>query len=385
MSHPIVAALVALPLFVSAALAADPGVSADRILFGQAAVLDGPTKALGTGMREGILAAFGEANAKGGVNGRKIELKSADDGYEPEKSIEATKSLIENDKVFALVGAVGTPTSAAAQPIAGAAGVPFIGPFTGAAFLRDAAKLTNVVNVRASYDQETEAWVERLTKDLGYDKIAILYQDDSYGRAGLDGVNKALTKRGMKLVAEGTYQRNTTAVRQALLSIRQANPQAVVIVGAYKPVAEFIKTARRVKMEAVFINISFVGPEALAAELGNEGAGVVVTQVVPLATDMSIPLVQRFHAALKATDPQAVPSSISLEGYLVGRLVVETLAGLDGEPTRKGLLEKIAATNTDFGGIRLTYGAGDNQGSDAVFLTVIQADGSFKAVDSLKN
>ena len=155
-------------------LRAEDGVSKDKILFGQVAALNGPAQALGQGMREGILAAFEEANRAGGINGRKLELKSIDDGYEPEKTIVATNNAIKQDKVFALVGAVGTPTSKAGQPIATAAKVPFIGPFTGAEFLRNPFN-RYVVNIRSSYFQETESWIEHLTNDLGITRIAILY------------------------------------------------------------------------------------------------------------------------------------------------------------------------------------------------------------------
>lgn len=362
---------------------AEPGVFDDRIIFGQSAAFDGPAAALGLGMREGILAAFNEANAAGGVNGRRLELVSYDDGYEPEKAIVNTKRLIDEDEVFGLVGEVGTPTSNAAQPIATEAGVPFIGPFTGAAFLRNPS-LTNVINIRGSYDQETEAWIEHLTTDLGMSRIAILYQDDTFGRAGLSGVQKALDKRGMTLVAEGTYERNTTAVKTALLDIRKADPEAVVMVGAYKPCAEFIKLANRLKLNAVFVNISFVGSNALAKELGEDGEGVVVTQVVPFPQDANLPLVAQYQEALKAENPDAEIGFVSLEGYMVGRLVVEALGKLEGPVTREKLLSTIKEVGTfDLGGITLSYGADDNQGMDQVFLTVIQADGSFKPVDRL--
>src|SRR3954466_2023267 len=262
------------------ALAGDNGVFADRIVFGQAAVLEGPTAAGGLGMRGGVLAAFGEVNRAGGVKGRKLELVSRDDGYEPKRSIEATRSLLDDDKVFALVGPVGTPTSAATQPIATAARVPFIGSFTGAGFLRN-PKFENVINVRASYDAETEAWVKHLTEDLKIKKIAIFYQDDAFGRAGLSGFKKAMDKRGMSIAAEATYERNTVAVKTGVLALKQAAPEAVVIVGAYKPVAEFIKLSKKVGFNPVFVNISFVGANALAKELGPEGKGVIVSQVVP--------------------------------------------------------------------------------------------------------
>ena len=363
---------------------AEPGVFDDRILFGQSAAFEGPAAALGLGMREGILASFNEANAARGVNGRRLELVSYDDGYEPEKAIANTKRLINENGVFALVGEVGTPTSNAAQPIATEAGVPFIGPFTGAAFLRNPS-LGNVINIRGSYDQETEAWIAHLTTDLGVSRIAILYQDDTFGRAGLSGVSKAMEKRGMKLVAEGTFERNTTAVKTALLAIRKAGPEAVVMVGSYKPCAEFIKLAHRLKLDAVFVNISFVGANALAKELGEDGKGVVVTQVVPFPGDMSIPLVARYQKALKAANPDAQIGFVSLEGYMVGRLIIEALGKVKGPVTRAGLLSTIKEVGTfDLGGITLSYGPDDNQGMDQVFLTVIRADGSFKPVDRLE-
>ena len=362
---------------------AEPGVYDDKIVFGESAAFAGPTAALGLGMRAGILAAFKEANAAGGINGRRLELISYDDGYEPEKAIQNTNRLIKEDKVFALMGEVGTPTSMAVQPVATEAKVPFIGPFTGAAFLRN-PDFDNVINVRASYNQETEAWIEHLTSDLKLTRIAILYQDDSYGRAGLSGVEQALQKRAMKLVAEGTYRRNTTAIKTALLAIRKGDPQAVVMVGAYAPCAEFIKLAKQIKLDAVFVNISFVGSNALAKELGKEGAGVVVTQVVPLPWDTSLPLVAQYQAALKAASPDEEPGFVSLEGYMVGRLVIAALDKLGPDVTRTGLLETIYKAGTfDLGGIKLHYGPKDNQGMDQVFLTVIQPDGSFKAVDRL--
>src|SRR5262245_53643140 len=263
----ILALLVALGM---SRAAAEDGVFPDKIIFGQVAALQGPAQALGQGMREGILAAFEEANRAGGILGRKLELKSADDGYEPEKTIEAIKAMLNEEKIFAFVGAVGTPTSKAGQPIATEAKVPFIGPFTGAEFLR-APYNRYVVNVRGSYYQETEAWIEHLTKDLGITRIAILYQDDAFGLAGLAGVNIALAKREMSLVASGSFKRNTTAVKSALLDIMKAAPQAVVTVGPYKPIAEFVKVARQQKFDPIFLAISFVGSDALARELGNAG------------------------------------------------------------------------------------------------------------------
>ena len=367
-----------------AAASAEDGVSADKIVFGQATALEGPASALGLGMKLGLEAAFAEINKAGGVKGRKLELKSVDDGYEPNKSIEAVKKLLADDKVFAIAGAVGTPTSAATQPIATAAGAPFIGAFTGAEFLREPYK-PMVMNVRASYFQETEAMVERLTKDLGATKIAIMYQDDAFGQAGLAGVKRALEKRKMELAGEGTFERNTVAVKAALLAIKKVEPEAVIMISPYKPAAEFIKLAKQIKLNATFVNISFVGSDALAKELGADGAGVVITQVVPFPKDASIPVVGKYHAALKAVSADAQPGFVSLEGYMVGRAIAAALDKVDGEPTRAKMLEAVQKAGIiDLGGVKLTYSATSNRGSETVFLTVIQADGSFKAVEKLE-
>jgi ABC-type branched-subunit amino acid transport system substrate-binding protein len=375
-------ALALLASLAGSAAFAEDGVTDSKIVFGQVAALTGPAQDLGQGMRQGILAAFAEANRSGGIAGRMLELKSRDDGYEPEKTVEATKASLDEDKVFALIGAVGTPTSKAGQPIATDAKVPFIGPFTGAEFLRNPYN-RYVVNVRASYFQETEAWIERLTKDLGISKIAILYQDDAFGLAGLEGVQRAMAKRNMELVATGSFKRNTVAVKSALLDIMKAQPEAVVTVAPYKPVAEFVKLAHDVQFNAVFVAISFVGSDSLAKELGQEGAGVIVSQVVPSPWDDSLPVVAAYQHALTAADPNAKPGFVSLEGYVAGRVAVEALKRVKGEPTREALLDAIGEAPFDMGGITLTYGPTKNQGSDQVFFTILQADGTFKPVTRL--
>ncbi len=375
------AAAASASLALPRAAFAQAGVSADKIVFGQAAVFEGPASALGVGMRDGLMAAFAEINAAGGVKGRKLELVTRDDGYEPNKSIEATKALI-GQGVFALVGPVGTPTSMAALPVAKEADIPFIGPFTGTEALRNPYQPL-VVNVRAYYFQETEVMVERLVKDKGAAKIAILYQDDAFGQAGLAGTRRAMDKRSMKLVAEAAFERNTVAVRGALLEIRKAEPQAVIMIGPYKPCAEFIKLARQIKLDATFVNISFVGSDALAQELGAAGAGVLVTQVVPFPQDTSIPVVAAFHKALKAAKPDLAPGFVSLEGYMVGRTVIAALQKIDGEPTRKALMEKLSNGTYDLGGFSLTFGPNNNQGSNSVFLTTIGEDGKFKPLTTI--
>lgn len=361
------------------------GAAGDTITFGQSCALEGPAKELGRGMRLGITVAFEEANAAGGVGGRRLQLVSYDDGYEPEKAIANTRRLIGEDGVFALIGEVGTPTSKAAVPVAMEADVPFIAPFTGAQFLREPFE-RRIVNVRASYFQETETLVDRFTRDLGYDRIAVFYQDDSYGRAGLEGVRRALAKRGLQIVSEGTYQRNTTNVKRGLLDIRRGEPQAVIMIGAYAPCAEFIRTAKKVRLGARYANVSFVGTDALAGELGADGEGVIVSQVVPFPQDRSVPVVAAYHDALARFGGGAKPGFVSLEGYMAGRLVVEALGRVSGEPTREALLDAIYRGGAfDLGGVRLEYGPGDSQGMDEVFLTELDGTGGVRPVARLQS
>ena len=370
-------AALAISLPVSAA---EQGITDTSIKFAQVAAIDGPASALGTGMRDGMIAAFEEANRNGGVHGRTISLESFDDGYEPDRSVTHVRSVIDGNAHLALIGPVGTPTTLATQPVATESAIPFVGPFTGAGFLRDPA-LSNVVNVRATYAAETEAWIAHLVDTLGMDNIAILYQDDGFGRVGLSGVTEALDRRGMSLVAEGSYTRNTVAVKSALLEIRKAKPDAVVMVGAYRPIAEFIKLSRKLKFDPTFVNISFVGSNALASELGADGEGVIISQVVPFPWDVNIPVVAEYQAAITAVNEAAEPNFVTLEGYLVGRVALRALdaAGRDlNRDTYMNALQNLG--EFDLGGLTFSYGPGDNQGLDSVFMTQIKADGSFESI-----
>ncbi|MCB1839402.1 MAG: ABC transporter substrate-binding protein [Alphaproteobacteria bacterium] len=377
--------LFLLTLLPAAFAHAENGVFEDKIVFGQTAALNGPASALGEGMNAGILAAFKEINDNGGINGRKLELDALDDGYEPEVAIQNTKQLINDKKVFALIGGVGTPTANAIEPITTESKVPFIGPFTGAEFLRSPFK-RYVVNIRGSYWQETEEWIKRLTEDLNIKRIAILYQDDSYGRAGLSGVEKALEKRNMKLVGSGNYLRNTTAIKTAVLEIRKSDPEAVVMVGAYKPCAAFIKTYKKLGYKGLFVNISFVGSDALSQELKEEGEGVIISQVVPFPYDAKASeLVKNYQHALKSYKPESSYGFVTLEGYMVGRLVGKILQNMDGDISREAFLDKIyELKDVDLDDIQLHFGPEDNQGMDKVFMTILQKDGTFLPVNRLR-
>ena len=361
---------------------ANPGVFEDRVVFGQSAAFTGPAQALGHAMRMGIEAAFRERNQAGGVHGRMLELVTRDDRYEPGFAYANTRDLITQEKVFGLIGAVGTPTSRSAAPLVDSAAVPFLAPFTGAGFLRS-PELESVVNLRASYAQETEHMVERLTEDLAVTRVAVMYQNDSYGQSGLNGVLEALERRGLEPVASWYYERNSTAVKAAVFHIAAANPEAVIMIGAYQPVARAISLLRT-DIDPVFLAVSFVGGNALARELGDEAAGVLMTQVVPAPDDADTPVVAEYLAALNAFDANAEPGFVSLEGYLAGRLAIVGLEACEAL-TRGCFLDAVRTSESiDLSGVSLQYGPGDNQGSDEVIMTVIDELGGFVPVVDLE-
>ncbi len=361
-------------IMLSSTALAEDGITADTITLGQSCALKGPAAALGKGMRDGLNVYFGRVNAAGGIDGRTIQLKSINDGYEPAKAELVTKTLIDKNKVFLLIGEVGTPTSKVAVPIAEAANVPFVGPFTGAEFLRNPYK-EQVVNLRGSYFQEMERLAQYLVDEKGLQKIACFYQNDGYGKAGLKGIELALERRGLQLASTGTYERNTVAVSQGLASVAAARPQAVISVGAYKPCAAFIKAAKAnsAVKDAIFCNISFVGTKALLKELGAAGEGCVVSQVVPYPWDTSIGVISQYHADMKQAGLESEIGFITLEGYLVGKLFCMTMERIDGEPSRAAFIETVGKIGTyDLGGITLAFGPDDHQGMDKVFLTQFQ-------------
>ena len=358
-----------------------PGVSSTRILFGQSAGFSGSVAGLARGMQSGIAAAFEEVNVRGGVHGRRLELVSRDDGYEPEAAIANTRHFVENEPVFALIGGVGTSTTRSVTPVAAAANLPYVAPQTGAAFLRDAA-WSNVFNVRASYDQEAEEIVTRLTEDLQIERIAVLYQDDSYGRAGYDGVRRALARRGLEPVSSGLYRRNTLAVKSAMFEIGRGEPQAVMIFGTPPQIAESISWAQQLGLDALLFSLSPVG-DGLQSALGPAAAGVYVTQVVPIPAGDSLPVTGAFRRALAAYDAEATPGFVSLEGYLAGRLAITGLERCGRTLTRGCFLDGLRSGPIDLDGFELSYEQGDNVGSESVFLTRIGSDGEYRLVSTL--
>ena len=384
---PVVRVLLFLALLAGAAPddSSAQALATKQLVFGQSAALTGPSSLLGQSMRLGLFAAFREVNRVGGVHNYRLILESLDDADEPETAIANAREFIDRRNVFALIGAVGTPTSAATQPIASERGIPYIAPFTGAEFLRVAQLRPNVVNIRASYYQETEEMVVRLTEDLDVQRIGVLYQNDSFGRAGLNGLRRAAARHGLSLVAEADYPRNTEAIKIALLDLRHAHPEAIVIIGTYKPAAALIRWARRLDFNPYFVNISVVGSSALARELGSGGAGCLH---YPGSCPFLWTAAFRWSTSIGTLWPWWTlrPSPISCHSKAT--LPVAWWWRPCGWPGRdradKAFCEPLQAAETiDLGGFPMSYGDADNQGSDRVYLTVIDEQGRVQPVSRM--
>jgi branched-chain amino acid transport system substrate-binding protein len=350
------------------------GVTDTQIVLGQSVPLSGPSEQLGKDMQLGASLYFNSINAKGGVNGRKVVLRTLDDGYEATRAAENTRKLINDEKVFALFGYVGTPTSQASLPIFTEAKVPFVGPFTGAELLRNPVN-PYVFNVRASYFDETEAIVQHLTA-MSVNRIAVFYQNDAYGQAGLAGVERALKKRNLEVIGKGTVERNTVDVKKAVEAINKANPQAVVMIGSYKAGAQYIKDTRAAGQNPTFWNVSFVGSKALAKELDKEGRGVQISQVVPFPWDSTVPVVKEYRRLLD--EVKGEPGFGTLEGFIAAKVMVEGLKRAGRKLDRESFIKAMETINDhDVGGFKVTYGPGVRSGSKFVDLTIISRDQKF--------
>ncbi|MEM7376291.1 MAG: ABC transporter substrate-binding protein [Pseudomonadota bacterium] len=362
-------ALCALALGSSVALAS-PGVDDETIRLGMVNVQTGPASALGQGMLQGSSAVFNAVNASGGVNGRQIELLVGDDGYEPDLAIEETLIMIEDEDVFSLYGYVGTPTSNAVLPIVKELEVPLVGLFTGAGSLRSPVT-EQVFNVRGSYNDEADAMVDHFVNN-GAEKVSVFYQNDGFGKAVLSGATKALKKRGMSVHNTGTFERNTMAVKTGLADILRDPPDAIVMVGTYAPIAEFIKQARAVGLDAMMSTVSFIGTKNLIEAAGPAGNGVIITQVVPNPDGNDIPVVEECRRLIQKDSGESL-NYINLEGCLSAKVMVEALERAGDSPTRDSLIAGLeGASSLDLGGLSLSYSSDNHQGMNVIYKTAIQ-------------
>lgn len=365
--------LLMLAVTLSAGAQKQPGVTDKQIKLGSCSALDGPARQLGIQTVLGATAYLDHINDQGGVHGRKVQLMAFDDGYDPTKA-ESCFNRLKKEDVFAAGFFVGTPTAAKYVPLSQAQKLPVVGLFTGAQLLYEPLK-HYIVNVRASYYDETREQIDNLWK-INIHKVGVIYQDDAFGKAVLDGVKLALDKHHATPAALGTFPRNTTAIQSGLASVRAANPDAVVVVGPYGPVAEILKEAHSSGWHPLFLTVSFVGTEALVKEAGHDADGMVITQVVPPYDRTDLPSVKLYRDSISKYFPGSEPSFVSLEGFADAMVLVEGLKRAGSDVTREKFIEGIESIhNMDVGlgsALKLNYGPEDHKGFDKVYTTVVE-------------
>jgi branched-chain amino acid transport system substrate-binding protein len=359
--------------FVVHAAAQAPGVNDSQIKIGSCSALDGPARQLGLQTVLGATAYFTYVNEHGGVNGRKLSLSSFDDGYDPEKTSACFASLKRED-VFAGGFFVGTPTAAKYVPMAESDHMPVVGLFTGAQFLYEPVK-HEIFNLRASYNDETREQVDNLWKS-GARRIGVIYQDDGFGKAILDGVKLALAKHSGAPAATGSFARNTLEVGQGIESVRGAKPDAVILAGPYAPAAEIVKQAHALGWRPLFLTVSFVGTEAFIAAAGKESEGVVITQVVPPYSDSDLPTVKLYRECLAKYMSATQPSFVSLEAFVNAMVIADGLKLAGKNPTREKFIEAIESMNAADIGLgpeaHLEFSAHRHMGLGRVYPTVVR-------------
>lgn len=375
--NPFISSLILL-LLSTPPLWAEDGVTEKEILLGMSNAQTGPLSGVGILIKEGAAVFFNKVNAAEGVHGRKIKLIVSDDGYQPAKAIENTRKFIEEEKVFALFGYVGSPISASIVPIFTRAHVPYLFPFTGARFLRNPVD-RYIFTLRASYADETEVMVERLTEDLKITKIGVFSQDDALGEAGRAGLMRALRKRNMPLAGDGKFERNTINVDVALEALVKANPEAVIMFCPYTPCAVFLKKAKERGFNPKFFLFAG-GVTPLVQEAGKDADGVIMTQVVPNPSDSSLPIVKEYLSDMKAAG--LAPDPVSLESYLGAKVFVEALKKTS-PLTREAFISTLEKLKMNAGGLEVWFSPNNHQGLHQLFLTKIE-NGKAVTIQNLK-
>ena len=345
----------------------------NTILLGQSLPLSGPSAQIGNKYQAGAQAWFNEVNRQGGINGKKIRLISLDDQYEPELTIKNTKTLLAKPNLLALFGYVGTPTTKEILPFIEERKVPLIAPLTGASILRN-EKLKMVVNLRASYQMEIDKIVNSLVRNARQ-KIAIIYQDDAFGKDGLKSAELALKTHGLKPIAIATVQRNSAQIQPALQVLTSSRPNAIIIISTYVSSAALSRELLQRDIKAQIMNVSFVGTRALEQSLPvGQANGIGVSQVVPFPWDRWIPVVADYQRLMRVNNSSARFGFTSLEGFMAARLITEGIKKVQGPLTREALITSLKTINkVDLGGFQLDLTGNNKQASDYVELTFFGA------------
>ena len=355
----------------SAGQAAEP--AGDVIKIGMVNDQTGANKGSGRGMKVGVHAFFKAVNEKGGVNGKKVDLIALDDQMVTDKTVDGLLKLVEEQKVFAVVGSVGTSNCVASLPIVKEYKLPYINPRTGATELRNPI-LKEVIHIRASYQQEVDKIVDQLVKQ-GAKRFAVFYQNDGLGTDILSSTESAVKRHGLSVVSKGSFERRTTAVTAGLASIMAGKPDAVIVGAVYAPGAEFIKLARKEGVTAHMAACSFAGGSNLVKAIGPAAEGLMMTQVVPELDDLSLPITRECKEAIEKNPEDVGFNTVSMEGCMAAKSMIMALEKAGNPPTRAGFLQAYESMkDADMGGIKLSFSPNDHQGQDNVYLQIVQGN-----------
>jgi len=342
----------------------------------------GPNKGAGRSMKVGVDAYFKAVNDKGGVNGRKLELVTANDLYVPDKTVDGLLKLIEEQKIFAVVGTIGTSNGVSVLPIVKEYKLPFVAPRSGASNFRTPV-IREVFNIRASHQEEVDKLVDLLVAG-GAKNIAIFYQNDTFGTDVLGCTETALKRHGLALAAKGSFERGTQAVTTALASIIAGKPDAIVLGSIYGPGAEFAKAARKEGLNCYLATGSFAGGSNLVKAAGDAAEGMIMSQVVPHLQDLSLPLTRECKEAVDKNPEEVGFNAVTLEGCMTAKSMVLALERAGNPPTQEGFIKAYEGMkDVDMGGIKLTFSPQNHQGQSNVYLEIVQG-GKLVPVQSLK-
>jgi ABC-type branched-subunit amino acid transport system substrate-binding protein len=346
------------------------------IRIGQSVGLTGPLGELGKAIHLGASIAFDEANAQGGVHGRRIELVVKDDGYTVARSLDNTRAFLADPAMFALFTPMGTPNVEAVLPLIRDTDVPCFAPLTGGLVARP-ADMRNVMNVRPSYPEEAERLVEHLAT-VGIRRIAIAYQSNGFGKEVLNGAVAAAKNHGVQLVATAPIANDAADADAAVKTIVAAAPDAVLLGLAGKPTIAFVKGIRAANKGIPLYALSVMGSASTLAALGTDGYGIAVTQVVPLPSNPVVPVVRDFLRGLRSSGSALEPSHLALEGYINGRVFVEALRRSGRNLTRKAFIDSVwSLKRLDLGGFNVSFDRPGRNASHFVELTMISHAGRF--------
>ncbi len=364
------------------AIASYPGIHDDRIVLGQSAALTGENQILGLNYSLGILAAFEEKNQNGGIMGRKLELMQLDDAYESELATRNAEKIVEENDVFVVIGGVGTPTARRIVPILRDADIPYVGPLTGANFLHDFYYSPNVVNLRSSYRDEVRVMVDHFIHDLGFSRFGIIYQEDAFGQSVYEDLKHVLDRFNLPILARASFARNSHAVHAGLFTFQKVDLDAIFIIGTYATNSEIINLSTSLAHDYSIANLSFVNSDELKSRLNFPNDNIYITEVVPDPLDSTYPITNSMNRALKNPDLgkffEEYPSfefsanEVTLEGYILGRYVIEMLERMEGNLTRNHFMEvALSPGKIEIDGWVLDFKEGSNTGSDYIRLTNI--------------